>query len=749
MNKFCGNIKAFALMVLICMFFFDVNAQDTVVKPHKKRPTVGVVLCGGGAKGFAEIRVLKAIDEAGVPIDFIGGTSIGSIMGSLYAVGYGPDMMEEIVRAQDWNTMIYDKIPKSMMPIEQKKNDRTYLATFPVKNGKIKVKPSLVEGVYVNLMLSKLMLPAYEVYDYNKLSVPFYCIATDVEKTAQYEMNKGNLARSVRASMSIPFFFKPVNIDGKVFVDGGVINNFPVRNMKARGADIIIGVDIENSNVKMTEVDNTFGLVENMMNVLSLEESRYARENCDIYIKPDLHGRGIMAFNEYDSILQFGGDAAREVFPKLKRLADSLQAIEPFEIKRPHVQPVDSIYVADIQIDGVPKEHGGGLVKEFSSTFPKKMSLAYIDDVIVKLSASGYYEDLWYEIKDAGDVEGVSLVLHCKERDDKSMSLCIHYDNNYGIGALVNFTMKNLWKNLNRSTLSMDINIAENPYLKVDFNKRNGKYFRFGANLSVISLNMARYYDSNIISSYSIQDNHFDIYTQFVLTQTQQLRLGAVTDYVHMRDFVGENSLKGSYSLYSYIYLNYYYDNEDVPAFARRGWKVNMTGKYVFFEGTNEDGVMNDAGIQNSFIFHGNVVKSIPIGRKNTLKFGSEVGYKIGTEEVPLFYQFFVGGQSKMRYFDNIVAFTGFNFIEQIVDQIVVGKMAWQWNFYKNLYSTVNFDYGYMSDVYDEWFNSTSFVAGAGLTLGVDTVIGPVEVSVMGSNTNSNPVGFINVGFWF
>ena len=121
MKGICGNIKALVLMVLICMlFFYDIKAQDTVVTPHKKRPTVGVVLCGGGAKGFSEIRVLKALDDAGVPVDYIGGTSIGSIMGSLYAVGYDPDMMEEIVRAQDWNTMIYDKIPKSMMPIEMK-----------------------------------------------------------------------------------------------------------------------------------------------------------------------------------------------------------------------------------------------------------------------------------------------------------------------------------------------------------------------------------------------------------------------------------------------------------------------------------------------------------------------------------------------------------------------------------------------------------------------------------------------------
>ena len=137
------------------------------------------------------------------------------------------------------------------------------------------------------------------------------------------------------------------------------------------------------------------------------------------------------------------------------------------------------------------------------------------------------------------------------------------------------------------------------------------------------------------------------------------------------------------------------------------------------------------------------------IGKKNSLKLGVEAGTKIGETDVPLFYRFMVGGQSKMKYYDNIIAYTGLSFIDKFVDHIAFGKLAWQWNFYKSFYSVVNFDFGYMSDVYDLWFDSNSFVAGAGLTLGTDTMIGPIEVSLMGSNINSSPVGFINVGFWF
>ena len=126
-----------------------------------------------------------------------------------------------------------------------------------------------------------------------------------------------------------------------------------------------------------------------------------------------------------------------------------------------------------------------------------------------------------------------------------------------------------------------------------------------------------------------------------------------------------------------------------------------------------------------------------------------EAGYKVGTADIPVFYKFFVGGQSKMKYFDNIIAFTGLDFTDKVVDYVAMGKAAWQFNLYKKLYITANFDAGYLNTAYDQWFDDTSFVAGGGLTLGIDTMVGPVEVSLMGSNINSKPVGFINVGFWY
>lgn len=731
-------------MALVSMVSLGAKAQDadTVVR---HRPKVGVVLCGGGAKGFAHIRILKKIEEAGIPIDYIGGTSIGSIIGGLYAVGYDPDMMEKLTREQDWNTIIYDKIPDRFTPIEKKMENTKYLVTLPIEHGKIKVSESLIDGVYVNMLLCRLMLPSKGIGDFKKLSVPFFCIGTDVEKAREYEMDKGSLSRSIRASMAIPFFFTPVRYDGRLLVDGGMINNFPVKNMQKKDVDIIIGIDLEDYNLTAENIDNSISLLSNMMNLSSLAQTEYGRKNCDVYIRPDLHGRGMMSFDDFDSILYFGEQAAKLMYPKLKRLGDSIHAIEDFEIKRPHVQPVDSLYVVDIKVDGLIDNNDPYVKREFSNTFPKKFSLDDIEAAILRLKASGFYSDLWYEVADV-PAGGVMLTLHCKEKNNQSFSLDLHYDNNYGVGTLVNYTLTSKGSKFKRGTVSIDVNVAECPYLRAKVNKRDGRYFRYGSELFVgyFSLDQYNYRNDKIEHTYSIQRNKLDLFGQVTHTNFTSLRFGAAGEYFHMRDLIGDGGLGKEYEFFAYLYANYYLNTEDITAFAKKGWKVDVTAKCYFY-----DGVFSNAASRLAWSLRGDVIKTIPVAEKHSIKLGATAGMRLGTKSLPYPYKFLVGGQSKMNYADNIMTFNGLRFIECVGDYVAYGKLAWQWNVYKEFYTIISADIGYMSDDYDKLFNyNDSFVIGAGLTLGVNTFVGPIEVSLMTSNLN-NFVGFINVGYWF
>lgn len=728
-------------MAIVVVSVSTTMAQDSLVV---HRPKVGVVLCGGGAKGFAHIRILKKIEEAGIPIDYIGGTSIGSIIGGLYAAGYDPDMMENLVRKQDWNTVIYDKIPKNLKPIEQKMENANYMVTLPIKKGKLKVVESLVDGVHVNLLLSRLMLPAKGVKNFSKLSVPFYCIGTDIERSCEYEMTKGSLSRAIRASMAIPIFFTPVKYDDRLLIDGGMVNNFPVKNMQKKGVDIIIGIDLEDYNIAAENIDNSLSLVVNMMNLSSHAQTEYGRKNCDIYIRPDLHGRGMMSFNDFDSILVYGEQAAVEMFPKLKRLGDSIHSIANFNVVRPHVQPIDSLYVVDIVFKGPKNCNDPYLKREFGKVFPRKMGIDEIEAAVLRLKVSGFYADLWYEVEDTPDKKGVILTLYCKEKSNQSLSLDIHYDNNYGIGALVNYKLSSKGNVVKRGLLSVDLNVAECPYIRAKVSKRDGRIFRYGAELFSCYLKLDQYDDTKMNHSYSYQNNNLNFFGQLSISNVQSLKFGVTGELTHMRDMIGSAGTKNDYDFYTYLYANYYLNTEDLTAFARRGWKINVLAKCIFYEG-----VYSAKSKQPAVSIQADVLKTVAVAKRHSLKFGGVLGAKLSKSDLPYPYVFLVGGQSKMKYIDNILPFDGLRFVNDVVNFIYYGKIAWQWNFYRGLYSVVSCNAGHMNTDYKNWINHNSFVMGAGLTLGLNTFAGPIELTVSGSNINSKLIGFINVGYWF
>jgi NTE family protein len=472
------------------------------------RPTVGLVLSGGGAKGFAHIGVLKVIEEAGLPIDYIGGTSMGSIIGGLYAIGYSPMMMQQIVEEQNWDAIMSDNIPQKYISIDEKMLDRHYLATFPFRNKKIQMKSSIYDGEMINLLLARLTSPVYKIRNYEELPIPFLCVAADLETSDAYEMTKGNLQRSIRASMSIPFYFSPVEVDGRLLIDGGLRNNFPVPNVRQKGVDIIIGVDVQRDFRKKEELNSMSTIMNQIISMADIDAYKRAKEDIDVYIKPELAKYGMMDFNYYDSIIALGERAAREKLPQLKRLADSINNISNYKRERPDIKPLDTVYVVSLKIEGVGEENTSFIRKSFAKHYPTTMSLSDIETSIMRICATGYYKNVWYEFRPAA--KGVNLVLHCEEKEEETVSIAAHYDTDYGIGILTNITFKNVLNFPKRSTLSADINIAEDPYFKIRLHSNISQKFKYGSDLSVTSLFMNQYDDDVINNSYSIQDNKVD-----------------------------------------------------------------------------------------------------------------------------------------------------------------------------------------------------------------------------------------------
>ena len=734
-----------SLWFLFCLlpFVFCHNAMAQQTSDSLSRPKVGLVLSGGGAKGFAHIGVLKVIEEAGLPIDYIGGTSMGSIIGGLYSIGYSPKMMQQIVEEQNWDAIMSDAIPQKYISIDDKMLDRHYLATFPLRNKKIQMKSSIYDGEMINLLLARFTSPVYKIRNYDELSVPFLCVAADLESSDAYEMTKGNLQRSIRASMSIPFYFSPVEVDGRLLIDGGLRNNFPVPNVRQKGVDIIIGVDVQRDFHKKDELNSMSTIMDQIILMADIDAYKRAKEDVDVYIKPNLAQYGMMDFNHYDSIIALGERAAREKLPQLKRLADSINNISDYKRERPDIKPLDTVYVVSLKIEGVGEENTSFIRKSFAKHYPTTMSLKDIETSIMRICATGYYKNIWYEFRPAA--KGVNLVLHCEEKEEETVSIAAHYDTDYGIGILTNITFKNVLNFPKRSTLSADINIAEDPYFKLRLHSNISQKFKYGTDLSVISLFMNQYDDDVINNSYSIQDNKLDLFMEFMPNLERQLRAGVVANYVHLRDNLIHVVDSDDYDFITYAYLNYHIDNEDSPTFVSRGWKLNVNGKYILPVIKLEDG----SRMRNSLVLRCDLDGAIAVGDKNSLKLGAALGMSIGKNEPPTVYKFFLGGQSYMKYFDNIISFDGLKFTQLYGNHIALGKISWQYNFYKNVYVIAKLNGGYIANSYDAWFVDDNFVLGCGLTLGLETMAGPVEFSVMGSNRCSGLVGFFNLGYWF
>ena len=238
MNPFANSTIVKRMLILIFIgvstFCFSQN-----------KPKVGLVLSGGGAKGLAHIGALKVIDSLGVKIDYVAGTSMGAIIGSLYASGYTGKQLDSIFKKVDFDKIISDDLPRSSKAFYERSNSEKYAITLPFDKLKIKLPSALSRGQNTYSLLSKLTLHVSDIHDFSKLPIPFFCIATNVETGEAVMLDKGNLTQSIMASGAFPSLFQPVEINSKLLIDGGVANNYPIDEIRTLGANFVIGVDVQ------------------------------------------------------------------------------------------------------------------------------------------------------------------------------------------------------------------------------------------------------------------------------------------------------------------------------------------------------------------------------------------------------------------------------------------------------------------------------------------------------------------------
>jgi NTE family protein len=299
--------KLIILIILLSPLFNFLWAQDKIRTDFDKRPKVGLVLSGGGAKGYAHIGALKVIREAGLEFDYISGTSMGAIVGGLYAIGYSPEFIEKMVSSQDWNELLLDKIDRRNLTKDQKAFNEQQFISFPVSREKVSLPFGIKYGQKVTSLLSYLTSPVFKDSNFSNFQTPFLCIGTDIANGESVVLENGNLAKSMRASMAIPTVFTPVTINDRLLVDGGLVNNFPAKELAERGCDIIIGIDVQShKDFEISDLSSITSILDRSAGFYREALFDTAMNYIDLYIGPDLKGYSVSSFQAYDSIILRG-----------------------------------------------------------------------------------------------------------------------------------------------------------------------------------------------------------------------------------------------------------------------------------------------------------------------------------------------------------------------------------------------------------------------------------------------------------
>ena len=477
-------MRKIALLSIICCFSLTLFSQV------QNKPKIGLVLSGGGAKGFAHIGVLKVLEEAGIKIDYIGGTSMGAVVGGLYASGYNASQIDSIFQATNFDELINDFIPRSSKNFYEKRNDELYAIVLPFNKLRIGIPEALSKGMYNYNLLSRITRNVRHIRDFNQLPMPFLCIGTNIETGEEVLLNKGNLAQALIASAAFPSLFSPVEIDGKLLVDGGVTNNYPVDQVRKMGADIIIGVDVQNDLLDRTQLKDATKILVQITNFQSRERMRMNVKETDIYIKPDIKNYGIISFDRGKEIIRKGEDATFAIYEKIKPLVN---AVNPY--KKPKLKLVsDSLDLINIncnELENYTKAYVIGKLR-----FKPGTKIRYHDLLkgINNINATENFSAISYSLDPNGQADDLNITL--KENPTKTyLKFGLHYDDLFKSGVLVNLThKKTFFKN---DIASLDVVLGDNIRYNLDY------YLENGFNLSLGFKSKLNQFNRNVAKEFS------------------------------------------------------------------------------------------------------------------------------------------------------------------------------------------------------------------------------------------------------
>ena len=745
--------RCLVAVLLLFVPFVSIHAQT------EQCPKVGVVLSGGGAKGAAHIGALKYMEEIGIPVNYVTGTSMGSIIGGLYALGYSPDEMEELISGIDWSLYIRGSIERRFLSQRRRKIESELLLNIPygkyTRSDEMEMSAmplGAVEGDDLLNLFNCLSIGFQDSMNFDSMPIPFACVATDLMTGNAKILNSGEFGRAIRSSMSIPIFFSPVPWEDHLLADGGIINNMPVDVCRDMGADIIIGIEV--ASELATEPDDLRSVGRQLQQYLTIITSHGKdehREMCSLYINPDVSGTNSMSFNAeaIAELVRRGYEAAKAheaEFLQLKEHICGGKSIAKQKVEsgyRAHaLRSVDSLVIDNVEFFGLSDDENRYLGRVTSLINGRKVSLHEIEDMVHILQGTGMFHSVHFKTKPTGEKDHYNMIVEVTPELPYRIGLGLRYDSEESAGLLLHSSWNAL--KLRGFNASIDLGLKYNLWVEAH------------AGFLIMGLG-----DLGIDAR-----THKAVFRCKNRTNTamdmveRKLRLGITT--VHLpqlelslgisQDLNSRKSDDASTTLNDFatgIYLKSRTDTRNEKSFATNGFLLDIEGNLRqpterLFK--PDEPFITDVGLSlEGYISSGSRLTFIP-GLHARVMWGYN-----GTE---LWYNNLAGGTISGRYLSHQLPFVGsVNAIELGPAAVVYGletRCRIFKKFYVSLHSALlaHSSRREMDLIATDGYVATNYL-GYAASIGYKSPIGPIQLMV-GSNSYDRTVhGYLNIGFEF
>jgi NTE family protein len=753
--------------VFFLLSFHALTGNLSAQTEGQTRPKIGYVFSGGGAKGMAHVGVLKVLEEVGLQPDVITGTSMGSIMGGLYSVGYSAEEISHIIETVDWGKVLTNEIPADQVIMRRKHEYRRFMLEMPIYDGKPELPSGLIEGQKLSELFSELSWRQAGVHDFTDFPVPFTCIGTDILKGEKVLLNSGDLSSAMRASMAIPSVFTAVTRDSShILVDGGVMRNFPVQEALDLGADIIIGVYVGfDSQMKPEQLRSLTSVITRTSLLSGAQDVESQVPLVDYMIIPDLEGYSPASFTDGVDIMNRGEAAARAQIEELRALADSLKQLGAPVPKK--ALPVnDSLLINDVSVLFATASLSSFVIEKSEIQTGNWITPDQLNASIDRLFGTLFFEKIEYYFEEME--EGYRLVFRIKEKAHSSLKVALHYDNAYGPGVILNYTLLNSM--LDGSRLGLSLDVSEDPQFRAYYDIHLGKKRNFiGSLFTTVEREELPFYSNNV----DIGNYHHTFFTGGVGFRQS---LG-INNHIGADFYYRYGTLKLSKNIKvvepSLEYMDnvifrgpelaviYQHNSYDSYLYPTRGSHVKLKYKQAF-----KTGYIANFSVPDSIEFEdqfkevmdpywhltADLENYLPLGNKVSLNSGIAAG--LSSDEKPFPDNYYIGGHGyNLRA--NQVAFIGFHNHELLHGNYLKGKLALQMEPFPNLYASLLANLIFVADELDAFMENVLsfgdedryFGMGAGITY--KTPVGPISI-FYGSRTDVwNPIWYTSIGFTF